>query len=188
MIEAALGRRWLGSSVVLLLAATLFPAAVSTLFIWRFFPDWWQLSVFFWYSIPGNSFILLPHEPAVLYAGTLYPAALVAAVGGLATTLASTVDHVFFTRAFRLKKLEPVKETRIVRLTVRLFNHQPWWTIVVFAFTPLPFYPIRLVAPMSGYPVMGYVSAVVFGRIPRYFLLALGGAWVKYLTQSYLSW
>ena len=188
MIEAVPGRHWLGRPVVLLLAATLFPASVSTLFIWRFFPGWWQLSGFFWYSIPGNSFILLPHEPAVVYAGTLYPAALVAAVGGLATTLASMVDHVLFTRAFRLKKLEPVKETRIVRLTVGLFNRQPWWTIFVFAFTPLPFYPIRLVAPMSNYPIMGYVSAVVLGRVPRYFLLALGGAWAKYLTQSYLQW
>ena len=181
MIKAVPGGRWLGRSVVLLLAATLIPAAVCTPLIWRFFPDWWQLSGFFWYSIPGNSFIPLPHEPAVLYAGALYPAALVAAVGGLATMLASTFDHVLFTRAFRLKAIEPFKEKSIVRLTMRLFNRQPWWTIVMFAFTPIPFYPIRLVAPMSSYPITGYVSAVVFGRIPRYFLLALGGAWAQYL-------
>lgn len=178
--------RLIGRPALILIAATLFPALVSTLVVWRFFPDWWLLSVFFWYSIPGNSFILIPHEPAVIYAGTLYVPLLVALVGGAATMLASIVDHILITRAFQLKSMTPIKNTRVMRMSTRLFNRMPWLTIVFFAFTPIPFYPIRIVAPMANYPLTAYVSAVVVGRVPRYYLLALGGAWAKHLTLSYL--
>ncbi|HHZ62820.1 MAG TPA: hypothetical protein EYN53_09275, partial [Dehalococcoidia bacterium] len=57
----------------LLLAGIIVPALICTLITRQYFPDWWQISVFFWYSIPGNSFLWLPHEPAVIYAGAIYP-------------------------------------------------------------------------------------------------------------------
>jgi ribonucleoside-triphosphate reductase len=82
--------------------------------------------------------------------------------------------------------LAPLGQSRIMRVCVRLFRWRPWWTIVFFAFSPIPFYPIRLVAPLAGYPLTGYVSAVVVGRVPRYFLIALGGVWAKRLTESFL--
>ena len=184
--ESAIRRRLIRRPALLLLGAVLFPALLSTLLVWRFLPDWWQLSGFFWYSIPGNSFVWLPHEPAVIYAGTLYAPALVAVVAGMATTLASIIDHALFTRMFQSERLAPVGRSRVMRVCVRLFAWHPWWTIVFFAFTPIPFYPIRLVAPLARYPMAGYVSAVVFGRVPRYFLLALGGVWAKQLSQAFL--
>jgi ribonucleoside-triphosphate reductase len=164
-----------------LVAAVVFPAVVCTLLTWRYLPEWWQLSAFFWYSIPGNSLVPLPHEPAVIYAGAIYHPALVAVLGGLATTVASTVDHILFTRAFQLKTVGPIKDNRVSRLAVRLFSWQPWWTIFIFAITPIPFYPIRVIAPMASYSTVGYVSAVVVGRIPRYYVLALGGVWARNL-------
>ena len=161
---------------------------VCTLLTWRFLRDWWQLSAFFWYSIPGNSFLWLPHEPAVIYAGAIYAPALVAGVGGTATMLASMVDHAVFTRVFQLESMAPIRQTRFMRASVNLFNRRPWWTIVFFALTPIPFYPVRVVAPTANYPVARYVSAVVVGRVPRYFLLASGGVWAKHLTWSFPPW
>ena len=164
--------------------ALLLPACVCTLLVWAYLPDWWQLSAYFWYSIPGNSFLLLPHEPAVIYAGTLYNPILVAMVGGLATIPASVIDHQLFTRAFRLKPLAQVKDTRLSRLTGRAFAIQPWWTVFTFAFSPIPFYPIRIVAPMYNYPAERYVSAIFLGRVPRYYLLAWGGE----QAARFLNW
>ena len=169
---------------VLYLLVLLLPASLCTLAVWVFLPSWWQLSAYFWYSIPGNSFILLPHEPAVIYAGTLYSPLLVAIVGGLATVPASAFDHQLFTRAFQLTSLARVKETRFSKLTARAFSFQPWWTIVVFAFSPIPFYPIRIAAPMYDYPATRYVIAVLVGRVPRYYLLAWGGD----QAARFLSW
>jgi ribonucleoside-triphosphate reductase len=75
-----------------------------------------------------------------------------------------------------------------MRLVVEYFNRFPWWTIMVVALTPIPFYPLRIVAPMANYPVAKYVSAVVVGRVPRYFLLALGGSWARQLTIGFDPW
>lgn len=181
-------RRFIARKGFLFLSGILFPATLCTFMTWWFAQDWWQLAAFFWYSVPGNSFIWLPHEPAVIYAGTIYAPALVAIVGGVATTLASIIDHTIFTRVFQLEKMEPIKQTRLMRISVNLFNRQPWWTIVIFALTPIPFYPIRVLAPMANYPITRYVTAVVAGRIPRYFLLALGGAWANHTTWSFWPW
>lgn len=159
-------------------------ASACTLLVWLLAPKWWELSAYFWYSIPGNSFILLPHEPAVLYAGTLYHPFLVATVGTLATVPPSAFDYQLFKRVFQLKPLVQANRSRIARLAQRGFNWQPWWTIVLFAFSPIPFYPVRLAAPMAGYPPARYVTAVAFGRWPRYYLLAWGGE----QAANWLSW
>ena len=165
-------------------AALLLPALVCTLLVWRLLPEWWTLSAYFWYSIPGNSFLLLPHEPAVLYAGTLYNPLLVALIGGLATIPASAIDYYLFKRIFGLRPFVQAKQSRISRFTQRAFSWQPWWTVVVFAFSPLPFYPVRIAAPLADYPVTRYVTAVLAGRLPRYYLLAWGGEW----AARWLNW
>ena len=168
----------------LLLLALFLPASACTLLVWVFLPDWWQLSAYFWYSIPGNSFILLPHEPAVIYTGTLYSPLLVALVGGLATIPASAFDHALFTRAFQFRALSQIRETRFFRITARAFAVHPWLTIIFFAFSPIPFYPIRIAAPLYEYPLTKYVFFVLVGRVPRYYLLAWGGE----QAARYLSW
>ena len=164
--------------VLIVLGATLAPASVCTLLAVFWFPQWWQLVAFFWYSIPGNSFIYLPHEPAVIYAGAIYQPWLVAIVGGVSTMVAAIVDYYVVRKVFRLKKVASVKETPLYKTAVRYFYWRPWLTVAFFAISPLPFYVIRVLAPSAGYPLWRYVSASVAGRIPRYYLLALGGAWV----------
>ena len=96
-------------------AVLLVCASVCTALVWLLAPQWWELSAYFWYSIPGNSFILLPHEPAVLYAGTLYDPFLVATVGTMATVPASVVDYQLFKRVFQLKPLIQANQSRISR-------------------------------------------------------------------------
>ena len=160
------------------LGATLVPASVCTLLAVVWFPQWWQLVGFFWYSIPGNSFVYLPHEPAVIFAGAVYQPWLVAIVGGISTMVAAIVDYYVVRKVFEFKKVASVKETPLYKTAVRYFSWRPWLTVALFAISPLPFYVIRVLAPSAGYPIWRYVSACVVGRIPRYYLLALGGAWV----------
>ena len=78
----------------------------------------------------------------------------------------------------QLKRFEPLKRTSFYQSAVRCFYWQPRRTIVVFAFIPLSFFPIRVLALRANYPLLPYVSANVFGRAPRYYLLAIGGAWL----------
>ena len=168
------------------LAATLVPALVCTLLAWVLYPEWWRLVGYFWYSIPGNSFVYLPHEPAVLYAGAIYDAWIVAIVGGFATIVACIIDYYVVKKVFELRRVAPVKQTTLYKTAVRYFYWRPWETIAVFAISPLPYYPIRILAPSTNYPLWKYVSANIAGRVPRYYLLALGGAWVPVPTQYLL--
>ncbi|HJO83037.1 MAG TPA: VTT domain-containing protein [SAR202 cluster bacterium] len=179
------GPAFLSRRNLLLTAAVLVPALMSTWLMWMFLPGWWKLTSFFWYSIPGNSFLWLPHEPAVIAASLIYAPIWVALVGGLATLIASVIDHALFTKAFEMERLDAARRAKLVVTGIRLFNKRPWWTIVVFAFTPIPFYPMRIVAPVAKYPMPRYVSAVVAGRVPRYFLLALGGTWANYFIKAW---
>ena len=171
--------------VPFVLGATLVPALVCTILAVFWFPLWWQLVGFFWYSIPGNSFVYLPHEPAVIYAGAIYQPWLVAIVGGVSTMVAAIVDYYVVRKVFGLKRVAPVKKTALYQTAVRYFSWRPWLTVAFFAISPLPFYVIRVLAPSAGYPLWRYVSACVAGRVPRYYLLALGGAWVP-LPLRYL--
>ena len=168
------------------LVGTLIAAIVFTLLARFLYPDWWQLVGYFWYSVPGNSFAYLPHEPAVVYAGAIYDAWIVTVAGGVATMIASIVDYYVVRKVFEFHRVAEGKESSIYRKAVRFFYWRPWITVAVFALSPLPFYPIRLLAPSSGYPLWRYVSAYAVGRMPRYYLLAMGGAWVPVPTKYIL--
>ena len=174
------------SPTVWVLTATLVPALIFTPLARIWYPESWKLVGYFWYSIPANTFVYLPHEPAVLYAGAIYDPWIVAVVGGISTLVASIVDYLVVKRVFQLKRVAPIKQTRIYRAAVRGFYWRPWLTIAAVAISPFPYAPIRILAPSSNYPLWRYVSANLTGRVPRYYLLAMGAAWVpvpyKYLV------
>ena len=39
----------------------------------------------------------------------------------------------------------------------------------------MPFYPVKILAIADGYPLSRFVLAVLVGRWPRFYLLAIGG-------------
>ena len=115
--------------------------------------------------MPGT---FLPQEPAVIYAGTIYHPGFVVVLFGLATVTASLIDYFTVKKVLEIERLAPLKQTSFYQAAVRFFYWHPWWTIVVFAFSPLPFFPVRVLALSSNYPLLPYVSANVIGRLPRY--------------------
>ena len=158
-----------------LLIAAAAPALLGVLLIGLVFGEWWQLGAYSWYFLPGTP---LPQDPAVIYAATLYNPLAAVLLFGLATATASLLDYCTVKKILDVDKLEPIKQTSLFQAAVRGFYWRPWLTIAVFAFTPLPFFPIRILALSSDYPVLRYVAANLAGRMPRYYLLAIGGAWL----------
>ena len=191
MASMAFAHRMRRSPTVWVLLATLVPALVFTPLTRLLYPQWWQLVGYFWYSIPASSFVYLPHEPAVIYAGAIYDPKVVAVVGGLSTIVAAIIDYFVVKKVFELRRVAPIKQTAFYKKAVRWFYWRPWPTLVALSFSPVPFYPLRVLAPSSNYPLWRYVSAYVTGRVPRYYLLAMGGAWMpvptKYLVLMVLS-
>ncbi len=156
-------------------AAAIAPALLGTLLIGFVIGEWWHLAGYGWYLLPGT---LLPQEAGIIYAGTIYHPGFVVVVFSLATVTASLIDYFSVKKVLELRRFAPLKRTSFYQAAVRCFYWRPWWAIVVFAFTPRPFFPIRVLALSSNYPLLQYVSANVVGRVPRYYLLAIAGAWL----------
>ncbi|MBN2564097.1 MAG: DedA family protein [Candidatus Eisenbacteria bacterium] len=155
-----------------ILAASV-PVLVGLFFLLR---TKFSLLALFLYTIAANSFIPFPHEPAVLYYGATYPALTVALICGAATCISAILDYTVLGTAFMHRKAVEIKrDSRLYKAAVHYFNQTPFWTMVFAGFTPVPFYPFRVIGIACGYPRWKYVLSICVGRTPRYYLLAWFG-------------
>jgi uncharacterized membrane protein YdjX (TVP38/TMEM64 family) len=65
---------------------------------------------------------------------------------------------------------------------VELFALSPFWAIVLMAFTPLPYWPARILGPLTRYPIERYILATFVGRFPEWWLYAAFGRWLPIST------
>ncbi|RMH42003.1 MAG: DedA family protein [Deltaproteobacteria bacterium] len=153
-------------------------AAGGALLLWLA-PDFAGTFLFTLYSMPANSLLPVPHEPGLLFAAKYYHPAWIALAGCVGTAVAAAIDYPVVRRAFEHPNIRRARNTRIYRLSVRWLMKFPFFTIFVFALTPLPIYVVRVLAPASGYPLWRYIFATVLGRFPRYYAIA----WIGHLVQ-----
>ncbi len=131
----------------------------------------------FFYSIPANTAIsVFPHEPVLIYYGTFanWWIAAIAASGG--TIVAGVLDHQVFVPVLNLKGVTSYKKSRFYNRATAIFMRYPFATLVATGFTPIPFWPFKLLAFSIHYPLSRYLAAVTISRFPRYYLLAWLGA------------
>ena len=128
---------------------------------------------------------LLPaaYEPVLMVAGRVYAPLLIAMVG-VAGIL--TIEYLNY-HLYRLAILHPqaasVRQSRLVARTLALFERQPFFTVWLCAWSPLPFWAVRVLAPLAGYPVNRYLLATFLGRAPRLWFFAALGTVVPVSTQ-----
>ncbi len=79
------------------------------------------------------------------------------------------------------------KEKPWVRWTVNHFARAPSATVMFVAFTPVPFWAVRIVAILGRYPLRPFLVATAIGRFPRFFLYAWLGAWLRVPTVVLLA-
>lgn len=146
----------------------------------------------FFYSIPANTAIsVFPHEPILIYYGTLAHSwsawwmAAIAASGG--TIVAGLLDHQVFVPVLNLKGATSYKKSRFYQKTTAMFMRYPFATIIVTGFTPIPFWPFKLLAFSIHYPLGRYLAALTIARFPRYLLLAWLGATIRIPTWMLIA-
>src|SRR3990172_499222 len=66
-----------------------------------------------------------------------------------------------------------------VQWSVEYFAQAPFTSVVVFAFTPLPFWVARGLAILRSYRLAPFLLATAVGRWPRFFLYAWLGSAVR---------
>ncbi len=161
--------KWKVFSIILIFAG------ISGVISHYFFPRYLGLVWLFFYIIPSNSFIPFPHEPAILYYGKIYGAWVTTIVATVPTVIACYLDYAVLTPLFDRTRLGNIRQANLYQRTLYYFNKAPFLTNTIAALSPVPFYPVRILSISSGYSAWKYTTAVVLGRIPRYFFLAAMG-------------
>lgn len=154
----------------------LFLATISGIITYFVYPRYIGLVFLFFYIIPSNSFIPFPHEPAIIYYGKIFGPFVTTITATIPTIIACIIDYAVLTPVFSRTRLSKIKNTKIYQKTVHYYHKAPFLTNMFAALSPVPFYPVRVLSVASGYPLWKYTTAVLGGRIPRYYFLALFGA------------
>jgi len=130
-------------------------------------------------SLPANSPLspILPtaFEPLIMEAAKYERAIPVTVVATLAYMYMEYVNWHVYTWVLSWKRLGGLGRRRSVRWGVKHFARAPFWTVVVFAFTPLPFFVVRALAILCRWPMWRFMVATVVGRAPRVLLYAWFG-------------
>jgi membrane protein YqaA with SNARE-associated domain len=154
-----------------------------------FLPAYRALVVYGLYVVPAHLLIsVLAHEPMLFETAKYYPAGTVAAVGTAGCVVSALLDYALigWLVNHRLVRTE-LDDSRAFRAALRWFGKAPFVLITASAFFPLPFYPAKILAIARGYPAWRFVTAVVIGRLPRFWLLALGGQKIQAPRSALLS-
>jgi uncharacterized membrane protein YdjX (TVP38/TMEM64 family) len=131
-----------------------------------------------WVNGPLGFFMPATYEPILMLFGRVYPPVLIGFLGILGILYVEFLNYHLYRRVLQLQALSPARGSRFVQLTVRLFERAPFFTVWLCAWSPLPYWAVRVVAPLAGYPIRRYLFATFLGRFPRlWFFAALGLYW-----------
>ncbi len=132
---------------------------------------------------------LLPaaYEPVLMVAGRVYPPLLVALVGVAGTLYMEGLNYHLYRAAILHPRLENARGSKLVRATVSLFKKSPFLCVWLCSWSPLPYWTVRFLAPLSGYPLTPYLWATFLGRLPRLWFFAALGLVVPFSTPVLIT-
>lgn len=133
------------------------------------------LMITIWVNGPLGMLLPATYEPILMLFGVLYPPVLVAFLGILGTLYIEGINYFLYRKVLETRALAAARDSHLVRSTERLFRASPFWTVWLCSWSPLPYWVVRIVAPLARYPVHKYLIATFLGRFPRlWFFAALG--------------
>src|SRR5512147_617518 len=137
-------------------------------------------------SLPANSPLspILPtfFEPLIIEAAKWAPVWAVTLVACAGYMYMEYLNWHVYAWVLNWDRLAGFQARPSVRWGVRLFARSPFWMVVIFAFTPLPFWAGRALAILHRYPLRRFLAATVVGRVPRWLVYAWFGGLVSVPT------
>jgi hypothetical protein len=131
-------------------------------------------------SLPANSPLspLLPtfFEPLIIEAAKWAPVWAVTLVACSGYMYMEYLNWHVYAWVLNWEQMAGFRSRRSVRWGVRMFAHSPFWMVVIFAFTPLPFWAGRALAILHHYPLGRFMVATAVGRVPRWLFYAWFGS------------
>ena len=139
-----------------------------------------------WISGPQSPFFPVALEPVLMLFGQLYAPWLVATVTVIAAVYIESINYHVYGRMTSLDVFRPLRESTVVRWSRDLFESHPFLATWLFVVSPLPYWAIRILAPMTRYPMWRYLMANVLARYPKYWFFSSVGLWLTVSNQVLL--
>src|SRR5437899_12835092 len=127
--------------------------------------------------VSGPISMVLPaaFEPMLMVAGRLYHPLLVTLLAVAGNLYMDYVNYHLYGAVMRHPRLEPARNSWVVRKTLALFQRSPFFAVWLCSWSPIPYWIVSTLAPMSRYSKRKYLFATFLGRFPRvWFFAALG--------------
>jgi len=139
-----------------------------------------NLWVLFFCCFPSEFLVsAFPHEPILLYFGKFYSSLIVASISIIGTVLTETLNYSVFNYVMDIGPIRKVRENKVAKKVIRLFEKAPFAALLIAAFTPIPFYPFRFLVVLAHYPLAKYLLAIFLARFPRFVIIALAGKVIR---------
>ncbi len=135
-----------------------------------------------WLNGPLAPFFPASYEPVLMLYGRLYPPLLVATCGMGATLYIEFLNYHLYRRLLRSPMLDPLRQSRTVKWIIKIFQRSPFLAVWLCAWSPLPYWSVRFLSPLSGYPPSRHLWATFLGRFPRLWFFASLGLWWRAST------
>lgn len=130
-----------------------------------------------WVNGPFSPVLPATYEPILMLFGRVYDPLLVAAFGTAGTLYVEWLNYHLYRSVLTLEAAEGFRESRMVTRVVDLFEKKPFLAVWLCSWSILPYWPVRILSAVAGYPVKKHLAATFLGRLPRLWFFAALGLW-----------
>lgn len=130
-----------------------------------------------WISGPLSPLTPVGYESVLMLFGKVYPPLLVATVGMAGALYIEFLNYHLYGKLMDLSAMQALRESELVQRLKSYFERWPFTTIWFCAWSPFPFWTVRFLAPIAGYPMRRYLLALLLGRFPKIWFFAAVGLW-----------
>jgi uncharacterized membrane protein YdjX (TVP38/TMEM64 family) len=190
-ISRVLGRRYGSAEWDAVLRASGIVALLAVYPTWRW-PAVAGLVGFFCLTLfmSGPLTVVVPamFEPLLMVTGRVYPPLLVAVIGVAGNLYMDNINYYLFGKAIHHPRLEKARNSRLVRRVLGLFQRSPFFAVWLCSWSPIPYWIVSTLAPLSHYPKRKYLFATFLGRFPRVWFFASLGLVVPVSSQLLVTY
>ena len=137
------------------------------------------LVVTVWVNSPIGMVLPAMYEPVLILFGRVYHPLLIGLLGTVGTVYVEYFNYHVHGRVLAMKRLQGLRQKKLVRRVQGWFERAPFATILLCSASPLPYWLVRILSPMAGYPVTRHLLATFIGRLPRLTFFAAIGAYFR---------
>lgn len=136
------------------------------------------VAVTVWVNGPLAFFFPATYEPILMLFGRLYPPLVIAVLGTAGTIYVEYLNYRLYQKAIGSNVLSGFRENNATRKVAALFTKAPFFTVWLCSWSILPYWSVRVLSPLAGFPVSKHLWATLLGRFPRlWFFAAIGELW-----------